>query len=122
MELAYPKSYLSNCLLAERLTDIFSTDETTFHLLDEYLNAPKLTLYRLMKGPRHSLEIHYHEREIAKKDAIDKYVQRCSDAEYNELIDTCKECVEYDGDNSYEIANGLELAFHAFSSKGECFI
>ena len=122
MELAYPTSYLSNCLLAERLTDIFSTDETTFHLLDEYLNAPKLTLYRLMKGPRHSLEIHYHEREIAKKDAIDKYVQRCSAAEFNELIDTCKECVEYDGDNSYEIANGLELAFHAFSSKGECFI
>lgn len=121
MELAFPTNYLSNCLLAERLTDVFSTDEITFHSLDTYLNAPKLSLYRLMKGPRRSLEIHYDEREKVKKEAIDKYVQRCSAAEFNELIDTCKECAEYDSDNSYEISNGLGLAFHAYSSVRECF-
>lgn len=122
MDLAFPTHYLPNCLLAERLTDVLSTDESTFHALDAYLNAPKLAIYRLMKGPRHSLEIHYDEREKVKKEAIDQYVQRCSVAEFNELIDTCKECAEYDGDNSYEITNGLEIAFHAFSNRGECFI
>ena len=121
MELAFPPHYLPNCLLAERLTDVFSTDEVTFHSLDAYLNAPKLAIYRTMKGPRHSLEIHYDEREKAKKEAIDQYVQKCSVAEFNELIDTCKECAEYDGDNSYEITNGLEIAFHAFSAKEEYF-
>lgn len=122
MESAFPMSYLSNCLLAERLTDIFSTDEIAFHSLDAYLNAPKLVVYRLMKGPRHSLEIHYDEREKAKKEAIDQYIQQCSVEEFIELIDICKECAEYDGDNSYEISNGLGLAFHSFSSKGESFI
>lgn len=121
MERVFPPHYLPNCLLAERLTDVFSTDEITFHSLDGYLNAPKLALYRLMKGPRHSLEIHYDEREKIKKEAIVQYVERCSVADFNELIDTCKECAEYDGDNSYETTNGLEIAFHAFSSKGEYF-
>lgn len=121
MALAFPTHYLPNCLLAERLTGVFSTDEITFHSLDAYLNAPKLALYRLMKGPRHSLEVHYNEREKIKEETIDQYVQRCSVTEFYGLIDACKECAEYDGDNSYEISNGLELAFHAFSSKGECF-
>lgn len=122
MELAFPVNHLSNCLLAERLTDILSTDEIAFHSLDAYLNAPKLVVYRLMKGPRHSLEVHYNERDEAKKEAIDQYVQRCSVAEFIALIDTCKECAEYDGDNSYEISNGLGCAFHSFSSKGDNFI
>jgi len=121
MEQAFPAHYLPNCLLAERLTDIFSTDEATFHSLDAYLTASKLTIYRMMKGPRHRLEIHYDEREKAKKEAIDQYVHRCSVAEFNELIETCKECTEYDGDNSYEITNSLEIAFRAFSVKEEYF-
>ena len=81
--------------------------------MDAYLTAPKLTIYRMMKGPR--------QREKAKKEAIDQYVHRCSVAEFNELIETCTECTEYDGDNSYEITNGLEIAFRAFSVKEEYF-
>lgn len=117
IELAFPSHYLPNCLLAERLTNVFSTDEVTFHSLDAYLNAPKLAIYRMIKGPRHSLETHYTEREKAKKEAIDQYVHQCSVPEFNELIDVCKECAEYDGDNSYEITNGLEIAFRTFSVK-----
>lgn len=122
MELAFPTYYLSNCLLAERLNVILSTDKVRFHSLDAYLNTPKLAIYRLMKGPKHSLDIHYDEREKLKKDAIDKYVYGCSTEEFIELIDTCKECAEYDSDNDYDVSNGLELAFLALSSKGECFI
>ena len=122
MELAFPTNYLPNCLLAEKLTDVLSTDEITFRSLDAYLNASKLALYRMMKGPRHSLEIHYDEREKVKKEAIDQHVQRCSVTEFCELIDTCKECAEYDGDNCYEISDGLEIAFLAYSPKGQDFI
>lgn len=121
MESAFPANYLQNCLLAERLIDVFSTDDTSFHLLDTYLNAPKLAVYRLMKGPIYSLETSHIQREKTKQNAIDKYVQRCSLDEFIELIDICKECTEYDCDNIYEISNGLELAFHSLSSKMERF-
>lgn len=122
MELAFPTNSLPNCLLSERLTDILSTDEVIFHSLDAYLNTPKLEMYCLMKGPRHNLEIDYDEREKLKKDAIEKYVYRCSTEEFIELIDTCTECAEYDSNNNYDVSEGLELAFLALSSRGECFI
>ena len=44
MERAFPTRCLPNCLLAERLTDLFSTDEAPFHSLDSYLNMPKLAI------------------------------------------------------------------------------
>lgn len=121
MDRAFPIHDLPNCLLAERLTNVLSTDELTFHSLDTYLNAPKLAVYRLIKGPRYSLEFRYNEREQAKREAIVQYIQQCSVADFKELIDTCNECSVYDGDNSYEISNGLEIAFHAFSSNNEHF-
>lgn len=122
METAFPVHYLPNCLLAERLAEVFTTDETAFHSLDGYLNAPKIELYRLLKGERRSHGISYDEWEKSREEAIDQHVYDCSVAEFCELIDTCRECTEYVGGNNYEIAKGLGLAFCAFAAREEEFV
>lgn len=123
MELAFPATVLSNCLLAEKITQVLScVDDTLSHSLDVYLRTPKLTLYSLLKGPRHNLDKHFSKREKDKKEAIEQYVVQCSATELIELIDICKECSVYDGDDNYEISNGLDIALQCFSAKGDCFI
>ena len=119
MDTAYPPEQLPNILLAERLSNIISSDEFSFHSLDRYTGSPKLKVYRLLKGPRRNWA-EYDVQEKTRREVIEQCIAQCTLTDFINMIDTSKECIVYEGRDSYEIGNGLAIAFHAFSGKGKC--
>ena len=122
METAFPADSLSNCLLAEKLIQVLSTaGEDVVHTLGGYISTQKLEVYQLIKGPQYSLDLNYHEREKIKKEQIKRYVSDCSVERLIEIIDICGECTSFNGDDEYEITEGLSIAFSEFFAMGDSF-
>ena len=116
LEVHFPPEELGNCLLVNKIAHIFScvniSCETEFA---KYFAGKYFQLYLLLKGPDFTKEVGYEKCKQLKQQAINQYVSNCDLEMFKELIDVCNDISEFDAHTSWEVGEGLGIAFDAFS-------
>ncbi len=74
----------------------------------------------LLKGPDYTEEVGYEECKQLKRKTINQYVSNCDLEIFKKLIDVCNDISEFDDCTSWEVGEGLEIAFDAFLQKDCC--
>lgn len=123
IESSYPSCELQNCLLAERIVQIFERmDILCSAQFSEYFEEEQYSLYKLLEGPGFfSKESDYEERE-QKKQEMGSYLSTCKPTAFHKIIDVCSDITGHDGHIEWTIGEGLRLAFDAVSSERDCYI
>lgn len=120
LESNYPVNELRNCLMANRLAQVFAHANLSLELsLKEYFEGEHFFLYHLLKGPDYKEEIDYKEHENLKGNLIEQYVSSCDLVMFKRLIDVCD---DINGRMDWEVGEGLGIAFDAISLKKECYV
>lgn len=123
LESNFPPDELGNCLLANRIVHVLNWKNPLYEsLFAEYFKGESLQLYLLLKGPDYKKEVDYKEREKLKRKSIEQYVSNCDLEMFKRLIDVCNDISELDSYTSWEIGEGLGIAFNAISLKKDCYI
>ena len=123
LESHFPPDELENCLLVNRIVKVFSninfSCESAFakYFLGEYFQ-----LYLLLKGPDYTEEVGYEECKQLKRKTINQYVSNCDLEIFKKLIDVCNDISEFDDCTSWEVGEGLEIAFDALSLQKDCCV
>lgn len=123
LESNFPPYELENCLLANRIVQVFNRKDLSYEaLFDEYFKGESFQLYFLLKGSDYKKEVDYEEREKLKRKSIEQYVSNCDLEIFKKLIDVCNDVPDRDSHTSWEIGEGLGIAFDAISLKKDCYI
>ena len=123
LKLHFPPDKLENCLLANRIVQVFQTLNSSFEsVFTNYFIGEDFQLYLLLKGSDYSREVGYEERKQQKKQAIKQYVSNCNLEMFKKLIDICDDISKLDDYTSWEIRDGLEIAFDALSIQKDCYV
>ena len=123
LKLHFPPDKLENCLLANRIVQVFQTLNSSFEsMFTNYFIGEDFQLYLLLKGSDYSREVGYEERKQQKKQAIKQYVSNCNLEMFKKLIDICDDISKLDDYTSWEIGDGLEIAFDALSIQKDCYV
>ncbi|MBU9736111.1 ATP-binding protein [Lachnospiraceae bacterium ASD5720] len=113
---------LENCLLVNRIVQVFNSMNIYCEsLFAEYFEGEYLQLYLLLKGADYKAEVDYEEHEKLKRQLIEQYVSNCNLEMFKGLIDVCNDIPELDG-HSWEVGEGLKIAFDAISPKKDCYV
>ena len=119
----FPPDRLENCLLVNRIVHVFNYMSLLCEsLFAEYFEGENLQLYFLLKGPDYKKEVGYKECVELKRQSIDQYVSNCDLEMFKRLIDTCSDIPELDSHTSWEIREGLGIAFDAISLKRDYYV
>lgn len=103
---------LTNCLLVSEIVQVFSRiNGFCESLFSEYLEREDFQLYCLLKGAD------YEENKKQKQQSINHYTSDCDLQMFKKLIDICSDVSEIDNHSSWEITQGLGIAFDAISDK-----
>lgn len=123
LESHFPADELENCLLVNKIVRVFShinfSCESTFV---KYFVGENFQLYLLLKGPDYTGEVDYEEWEQLKQKTINQYVSNCDLEMFKKLIDVCNDVSEFDDHTSWEVGEGLRIAFDAISLQKDCFV
>ena len=123
LKLHFPPDKLEKCLLANRIVQVFQTLNSSFEsVFTNYFIGEDFQLYLLLKGSDYSREVGYEERKQQKKQAIKQYVSNCNLEMFKKLIDICDDISKLDDYTSWEIRDGLEIAFDALSIQKDCYV
>jgi len=119
-------SELVNCILADKIMQTLKRMKILCDdkLFSDYFIGEDFNLYKILRGPTYFEIEGYDEREIFKKNKIEKYVFGCDFEKIKRLIDICKELKEFDEDNKEfgEVANGLRLLFETIWQRKKFYI
>lgn len=114
---------LGNCLLANKIIRVFSrmniSCESAFA---KYFVGEYFQLYLLLKGPDYTKRVGYKEHKQLKRQAINQYVSNCNLEMFKKLIDVCNDISEFDDHTSWEVREGLEIAFDILSLQKDCCV
>lgn len=123
LESDFPPDKLQNCLLADRIANIFSRMNISCESLPaEYFEGEHVRLYHLLKGSDYKKGVDHKERKKLKRQAIEQYVSNCNLVKFKRLIDVCNDINDLDGHTSWEVGEGLGIAFEAISLKKDCCV
>ncbi|CAI3394616.1 ATP-binding protein [Enterococcus cecorum] len=113
---------LINCLLADEIVQVFSRMNCSCEsLFSEYFEEESFQLYRLLKGPEYK-EVGYEEHEKRKQQSINQYTSNCDLQMFKKLIDICSDISELDNHSSWEVSEGLNIAFDSISDKKDLYV
>lgn len=113
---------LINCLLADEIVQVFSRMNCSCDsLFSEYFEEESFQLYRLLKGPEYK-EVGYEEHEKRKQQSINQYTSNCDLQMFKKLIDICSDISELDNHSSWEVSEGLNIAFDSISYKKDLYV
>lgn len=119
MKSHFPASELKNCLLADRLIDIFRSNiDVSYEVyFSEYFEGESFNIYKLLIG------IDYEERDsMSLKDpAIEQYIYNCDFDMFKQLVNVCKELNDIEK-GSWEINEGLLIAFETVFNKKDYYV
>lgn len=119
----FPPDELGNCLLINKIMHVFGcmniSCESAFA---KYFVGEYFQLYLLLKGPDYIEKVSYEECEQLKRQAIDQYVSNCDLEMFKKLIDVCNDISEFDDHTSWEVGEGLGIAFDAISHHKDCYV
>lgn len=123
LEAHFPPEELVNCLLVNKIAHVFScmniSCETAFA---KYFTGKYFQLYLLLKGPDYIEEVGYEKCKQLKQQAINQYVSNCDLEMFKKLIDVCNDISKFDDHTSWEVGEGLGMAFDAISLKKDCYV
>lgn len=123
LESEFPPDELTNCLLVNRIANIFNCLNLSCESLSaKYFEGEQLQLYFLLKGSDYKESVDYKEREKLKRQSIEQYVSNCDLVMFKQLIDVCHKIKNLDVDTAWKIGEGLGIAFDAISLKKDCCI
>lgn len=118
MKAKFPASELKNCLLADKLRQVFSSiDDFSELTFVEYLEDSSFHLFSMLKGPDYNKEIDLKEIREIKEQKIKEYVLNADLSKFKKLIDVCYDYKETDGHTAWRVGQGLDIAFSSFSKK-----
>ena len=113
----FPPDKLTNCLLADKLVKVLSRMNCSCaFLLSEYFEGASFQLYCLLKGSNYE-DTSYEEYKKRKQQSINYYTSNCDLQMFKKLIDVCSSVSGTDNHSSWEVAEGLSIAFDAISDK-----
>ncbi len=119
----YPPDVIENCLLVNKIVDVFNrmnfSCESAFA---KYFVGEYFQLYLLLKGPDYTEEVGYEECKQLKRKTINQYVSNCDLKMFMKLIDVCNDISKFDDPTSWELGEGLGIAFDAFSLQKDCCV
>ncbi|WP_418482610.1 ATP-binding protein [Frisingicoccus sp.] len=119
----FPPDKLKNCILANKIVQVFNNKNCSGEsLFSEYFQGEFIQLYFLLKGSDYKIEGNYKEREKLKKQSIYQYISNCDLEMFKKLIDVCSDISELDNRSSWEVGEGLGIAFDAISDKKYYYI
>lgn len=123
LESFFPVSELRNCILADRLVQIFNSSAIICTaLFSEYFMGEPFYLYILLRGPVRKKEIDINELKNLKTQAIEKFVDDGNLAISRRLIDICHEMSGFDDGSAWEVQKGLGIAFDIISSRTNYYV
>ena len=122
MKLNFPPDKLANCLLADKIVQVFSRmNYSCESLFSEYFEGEGFQLYCLLKGPDYK-ETGYEENRKQKQQSINHYTLNCDLQIFKKLIDVCNGISELDNHSYWEVGEGLGIAFDAISDKADWYV
>ena len=117
LKLNFPPDKLTNCLLADKIVQVFSRiNYSCESLFFEYFEGESFQLYCLLKGPD------YEEHKKRKQQSINHYTLNCDLQMFKKLIDVCSSISGTDNHSSWEVGEGLGIAFDAISNKADLYV
>lgn len=123
LESHFPPDELENCLLVNRIVQVFSninfSCESAFA---KYFVGEYFQLYLILKGPDYTEEVGYEECEQLKRKTINQYVSNCNLEMFKKLIDVCNDISKFDDRTSWEVGEGLGIAFDALCLQKDCCV
>ena len=123
LELHFPPDKLENCLLVNRIVQVFSVlNSSCESVFAKYFVGEYFQLYLLLKGSDYSEEVGYEERKQRKQQAIKQYISNCDLEMFKKLINVCNDISELDDYASWEVGEGLGIAFDALSLQKDCYV
>ena len=122
LKLNFPPDKLANCLLADKIVQVLSRMNCSCaSLLSEYFEGESFQLYCLLKGPDYK-ETGYEEHRKRKQQSINHYTLNCDLQMFKKLIDVCSSISGTDSHSSWEVGEGLGIAFDAISDKADWYV
>lgn len=122
LKLNFPPDKLANCLLADKIVQVFSRmNYSCESLFSEYFEGESFQLYCLLKGPDYK-ETGYEENRKQKQQSINHYTLNCDLQIFKKLIDVCNGISELDNHSYWEVGEGLGIAFDAISDKADWYV
>lgn len=113
---------LTNCLLADKIVQVFRRmNYSCESLFSEYFEGESFQLYCLLKGPDYK-ETGYEENIKQKQQSINHYSLNCDLQMFKKLIDVCSSISGTDNHLSWEVGEGLGIAFDAISDKADWYV
>ena len=113
---------LTNCLLADKIVQVFSRmNYSCESLFSEYFEGESFQLYCLLKGPDYK-ENGYEENRKQKQQSINHYALNSDLQMFKKLIDVCSSISGTDNHLSWEVGEGLDIAFDAISDKADWYV
>ena len=118
----FPPDKLTNCLLASKIVQVFSRVNIPCEsVFSEYFEEEKFQLYCLLKGPDYR-DARHEENKKQKRQSINHYTSDCDLQIFKKLIDVCRDTSNMDSRSSWEISEGLGIAFEAISDRKELYV
>ena len=122
LKLNFPPDKLANCLLADKIVQVLSRMNCSCaSLLSEYFEGESFQLYCLLKGPDYK-ETGYEEHRKRKQQSINHYTLNCDLQMFKKLIDVCSSISGTDSHSSWEVGEGLGIAFDVISDKADWYV
>ena len=90
-------------------------------IFSEYFEGESFQLYCLLKGPDYK-EMGYKEHRKRKQQSINHFILNCDLQMFKKLIDVCNSISSIDSHLSWEVGNGLGIAFDAISNKVDWYV
>lgn len=120
---SFPPDKLKNCILVNKIVQVFNNENCSCEsLFSGYFEGEYIQLYFLLKGPDYKIEVDYKEREKLKRQSIKQYTLNCDLQMFKKLIDVCSNISELDDHSSWEVGEGLGIAFDAISDRKDCYV
>ena len=122
METYFPPCELSASLLAEHLLKVFTRMNISCEgIFEEYFQGESFRIYSMLKGPDYEEETDYTARENKKRRKIEESVLKGGSALVKQMIDVLG-CTEYFDHGSWDIGEGLGMAFDVLVPHAEKYI
>lgn len=115
---------LADSIIVCHIKDVFKNVYIEFEHFYEYENSFKMKMYKLLTGPRRSIDLKYEERKRVRENEIKDYLTGVSDKLvcFETLFKICKEVTEFKNANHNDAYEGLGIALLQVSNDKELFI
>lgn len=115
---------LEDCLIARSLQTVFDTAEHQTQELQPFFSSSKYELYQIITGPKWDLDISYDERKKRKEDNVRAYMAAATDkiATFRDMLQLLIDSNAIKDSDSYEIADGVNIALQSLSNNREAYI